>query len=230
MKFDSRKILLVALGIFVFLIFFKFFSIMSFPDSQTVLDKGDNFKFYHNQKISQTFTANRDNLSRIEFLLKTPGPNEKDSVRVEVADATCTTPIRQSTLKMTFLNADNLFVAAFPSIADSNGKKYCVTLSYQTSATETRSLRFFTTENTNPDAIFTTIKGEKLKNQSLSMRLVYNNAHWWQDLRELNQRMSQYKPWFLKHFYIATIGILFVILSIVMITALITLKIEEKND
>ncbi|MFZ2187696.1 MAG: hypothetical protein WAV46_03690 [Candidatus Moraniibacteriota bacterium] len=231
MKFNSKKILLTALGILVFLIFFKFFSIISFPDSQTVLEKGDPLKIYHDQAFHQTFVANRDGLSRIEFLLRTPGPNKDDTVRVTLSDETCTTAERQGTLAVPFLNADNLYVVTFPPVQDSDGKKYCAIVSYEKANTSTRYLRFFTTENKNEDmslALATT--GEVTKNQSLAMRLVYNNKHWWQDLRELDQRISQYKPWFLKHFYIASIAVLFVGLSLTLIIALITLPSEEKRD
>jgi hypothetical protein len=230
MKFNSKKILLLTLGIFVLLIFFRFFSIMTFPDSRTILEKGEALKIYPDQEFNQTFVANRDNLNRIEFLLRTPGPNKDNTVRVTLADETCTTPLRQGFLETPLLNADNLYVASFPPVEDSKDKKYCAIIAYPATETKTKYLRFFTTENTTPDTVLIFANGEETKNQSLSMRLVYNNDTVWQDLGELNQRISQYKPWFLKHYYIATIGILSVILSIALISALITLKIEDRDN
>lgn len=230
LKLNSKKILLLLLGIFIFLIFFKFFSILSFPDSETILDKGKELKIFPDQAFHQTFVANRDNLNKIEFLLRTPGIKAGDIVTVLLTDATCTTTLRQGTLEASFLNSDNLYVAQFPRIEDSNGKKYCTIVSYQTTNAKTKYLRFFTTENQNREMTLTHTNGEITKNQSLSLRLVYNNDSVWQDLRELNQRISQYKPWFLKHFYIAAIAVLFIFLSLTLIIALITLDVKDKRD
>ena len=72
--------------------------------------------------------------------------------------------------------------------------------------------------------------GVPRNDQSLSMRTVYRNATLWQDLGELNDRISQYKPWFLKDFFIGTIATLFVILSTTLIALLISVKVEEKKN
>jgi len=57
----------------------------------------------------------------------------------------------------------------------------------------------------------------------LSMRPAYENDNWKQDISELSQRISQYKPWFLKHFYLDAIAILFIVLSVGLVTILILL-------
>lgn len=224
MKSHYKKILLLFLGILIFLIFSRFFSILSFPDSTAVLDKGEVLNIYPKQSLSQTFVAGRDNLSKIEFLLRTPGIKAGDTLHVKLADATCATPLRQGILEVPFLNSDNLYVFQFPRVEDSNGKKYCAILSYETTISKDKYLRLFTTENNDPDMTLTPSSNNmELKNQSLSMRLVYNNDSVGQDLRELNQRISQYKPWFLKHFFIAAIAVLFIVLSISLVIILIVI-------
>lgn len=202
---------------------------MSFPDSSTVLDKGEPVKIFSNQSLTQTFVAKRDGLSKIEFLLRTPGPSKGDRVQVTLADETCATSLRNTTLEASFLNSDNLYEATFAPTPDSRDQKYCAVITYQKASTQSKSLRFFTMANTDETLTFTPASGEPTKNQSLSMRLVYNNNSVWQDLRELNQRISQYKPLFLKDAFIAGIGITSVVLSIGLITILI-LTAEEPRD
>lgn len=231
LKFDSKKILLSGLGIFVFLIFFRFFSLLSFPDSSVVLEKGELLQINNKETYHQTFVANRNNLSRIQFLMRTPGIKAGDTVNVKLADETCSTSLRRGTLQFSFLNSDNLYVFDFPTVNNSLGKKYCAIVSYQSTISKDKYLRFFTTANTNDTMTLTLAgTGEEKKNQSLSLRLVYKNDSVWGDLNELNQRISQYKPWFLKHVYIASIGLFFIISSLILITALITLKIENKEE
>ena len=227
----TKNILLLLLAIFVIAIAFRFFSILSFPDSSVVLEKGELLQINNKETYNQTFVANRNNLNRIQFLMRTPGIKAGDTVNVKLADETCSTSLRQGTLQFSFLNSDNLYVFDFPAVKDSLGKKYCAILSYQSKISKDKYLRFFTTANTNGamTLTFADTKEEK-KNQSLSMRLVYKNDSIWGDLNELNQRMSQYKPWFLKHFYIAFIGLFFVLSSLVLIIALIELKMEKKEE
>lgn len=219
--FTPKQLLLSALGIFVVLIFARFVNVMSFPDSSTVLDKGEPVKIFSNQSLTQTFVAKRDGLSKIEFLLRTPGPSKGDRVQVTLADETCATSLRNTTLEASFLNSDNLYEATFAPTPDSRDQKYCAVITYQKASTPSKSLRFFTTTGTNEAMTFTLPTGEATKNQSLSMRLVYNNASVWQDLRELTERISQYKPFFLKDAFIAAIGITSVLLSTGLIIVLI---------
>lgn len=222
----SKKLLLVTLGLAIFLVFFRFFTLISFPDSHTVLKKGEATKIFPDQALTQTFMANRDNLDALQFLLRTPGPSDNDTVQVTIADETCTTPLRESTLKVSYLNADNLYVASFTPIKDSQDKKFCAVISFSQTNPKTKYLRFFTANNTDENKALTLPQSETTKNQSLSMRLVYNNDTVWQDLRELNQRMSQYKPWFLKGVFLTAIATTFVVLSITLIALLIT----KRND
>ncbi len=223
----SKKLLLVTLGLAIFLVFFRFFTLISFPDSHTILKKGETIKIFPDQTFTQTFMANRDNLDALQFLLRTPGPGDNDTVQVTVADETCTTPLRESTMKVSYLNADNLYIASFAPIKDSHEKKFCAILSFSQTDPKTKYLRFFTTDTTDESKVLTLPQSEATKNQSLSLRLVYNNDTAWQDLRELNQRISQYKPWFLKGIFLTTIATTFVVLSVTLIALLVTKRSDS---
>lgn len=217
----AKNIPIAFLGISVLIIGIRFFTILSFPDTRT-LDKGDIVKIFPGQTLSQKFTASRDNLKSIQFLLRTPGLKDGDTIIIKLADVTCTNTLREGELTRPFLNTDDMYVFAFPRITDSKGETYCLLLSYRTSSTSNKYLRFFTTHESNPSLLLmNSATNEPLNGESLSLRTVYRNNHWWEDLHELNQRISQYKPWFLKDFYIGTVTVLFVVLSVVLIATLI---------
>lgn len=227
-KINSKTILLAILGISVLLIFFRFSTLIAFPDART-LDRDKVEKIYPGQTFSQKFIADRDNLETIQFLLRTPSLKKNDTITMKLADETCTDTFRNGTLTHAFLNSDNLYQFAFPRIEDSEGKRYCLLLSFRDADHSSKYLQFFTIAQSDDASLLMDADTSVPRNgQSLSLRTVYRNATLWQDLGELNDRISQYKPWFLKDFFIGTIGILFVILSTTLIALLISMKIEEK--
>jgi hypothetical protein len=225
MKISSKKLLLLFAAIMFSIVFWRFFSIISFPDSETVLEKGEIFTLQPKYSLSQTFVANRDNLMKIAFLMRTPGPKKGDIVQMEIADETCSNSIRTGELKKSPLDSDNLYYFQFSKIPDSNSKVFCLKTTLRPGRPDSKFIRFFLQDNPNTGFVLTDISNNntKIENQSLSMRLVYRNENLLQDMSELSQRISQYKPWFLKHFYLDTIVILFVVLSIGLVTILILL-------
>jgi len=205
----SSKIFLFFLGVILLLVFGRFFSLLSFPESQIVLNKGALVKVQEGEKTTQKFTAKRDGLSGMEVLLRTPGVRyEKgDQVKMEILDSNCEKTIRQGDLQPAFLNSDNLYEFRFKRIADSQEKNYCLLISPDKD--NSKALRVFTMG--------------KEKNQPLSVRPVYKNKYFWQNISELNQRISQYKPWFLKHYFLYLISFGFIIASIFLVMLLIFL-------
>jgi len=223
MKISFKKILLLLAAIMFIVIFGKFFSIIAFPDSNVVLSKGELFQMKPASSLTQTFAANRDNLMKIEFLLRAPGLQKGDVVKMEIANETCANVIRQGELQKSFLGSDNLYDFQFSKIPDSNGKIYCLKATLQKNSSS-KFIRFFMMENKNPQFTLTDMSNSNnTDNQSLSMRSAYRNDTLSQDMSELSQRISQYKPWFLKHFYLDAIAILFVVLSIGLVIVLILL-------
>ncbi len=231
MKFFSFKnVLLTILGISILLIFFRFSALIAFPDAITH-DRGEVQKIFPGQTFSQKFIADRNNLETIQFLLRTPGIKKGDTVMVTLANPTCTDTLREGELTHPFLNTDDMYVFAFPRITDSKDKRYCILLSYQTSGASDKYLRFFTTaSNDTTPPLLDTATNEPLSGEALSLRTVYRNDHWWEDLHELNQRISQYKPWFLKDVFISALAFLFITLSITLIAALIHLAPLQQKE
>ena len=223
-KFTPTKTFLSIFGIILLIIFFKFFSLMSFPDSAVVLEKGDLIPLAPKAGLTQTFVANRNNLMKIEFLVRTPGPKPGDIVSFELADETCAKTIRKGTLSPSFLSSDNLYEFSFAKIPNSAGKKYCIISTIKSKSATSKGINFFSALSNEQQLILkNSTTNETFENKTLSIRGVYVNDHWWQNFSELNQRISQYKPWFLKHFFLASIVFLFVITSIGLVAILITI-------
>jgi hypothetical protein len=230
MRLSRKNYLLTLLGISTLLIFFRFSILIAFPDALT-LERGDIQKIYPGQTLSQTFVAKRNNLETIQILLRTPGVKDGDRLRAKLADATCTDILAEGTFETPFLNTDNMYVFTFPRRTDSEGETLCLLLSLQTNNTKTKYLRLFTTPPTDTTTpLLNAATKEPLNRASLSLRTVYRNDSLWQDLSELNDRISQYKPWFLKDFFIGTLGLLFITLSITLIAILIISAPLQKNE
>lgn len=203
----SSKIFLFFLGAIILLVFGRFFSLFSFPESQIVLNKGGLIKVHPGEKTEQKFFSTKDGLLKIDILLRSPGIKKGDYVKATLADETCQKTLKQGYLKHSFLNSKNLYEFSFSRLSDSAQKNYCFIIS--PAKTNSKSIRIFTSE--------------KEKNQPLSLRPVYKNKYFWQNISELNQRISQYKPWFLKHYFLYFIGFGFLLLSILLAFLLVTL-------
>ena len=209
MKISSKKLLLVFAAIMLAIVFWKFFSLLSFTDSSVVLQKGLKIKINPGETLTQKFTANRNGLAKVEILMHQSGIKYEngDKVQAKISDKDCQNVLREGELKESFLDTENLYLFSFAPISDSEDKEFCFIATFLPVNPTAKSLQFFTT-------------GEE-ENQPYSIRTVYKNQNILQDLSELNQRISQYKPWFLKHYYLYTVSILFIILSISLVVILI---------
>ena len=203
------KIGFLFLGVLLLAIFFRFASLLYFPDSAIILQKGALQELTVEKPLTQKFTAQRAGLSQVEILLRTPGIKFEngDKVKAELSDENCEIILRSGALEKSFLNSPNLYLFSFPRLSDSAGKNFCLKLTFLPQKKTAKNIQIFT-------------MGEA-ENQPLAIRMVYKNSYLWQDLRELNQRISQYHPWFLKNVFLSLIIFGFVIISVLTVTLLI---------
>ena len=209
MQLTPKKILFIILAIFIIGIFWRFLKLLSFPDSSVVLEKGDLVKVQEGEEISQKFEANRDGMSGMEILLRSPGIRfEKgEKVAAKILDENCQDVLISGFLEKSFFDSQNLYRFSFLPMENSAEKKYCFEVSPDKK--NSKSIQIFTL-------------GEN-ENRSLSIRPVYKNKNVFQDLSELNRRISQYKPFFLKHYYLWSISLSFIILSLSLVIILVVL-------
>lgn len=208
---SAKKIFLTVLSLLFIVIFWRFAAELSFPEADINLQKGAIIKLQPESSLQQKFTATREGLVKVEFLLRSPGIafEKNDRVEMELADETCRHSLQKGELRSSFLASDNLYEFNFEKVTDSKNKTFCLIATFKPTKASAKAIQFFTF-------------GEET-GQPLSIRPVYKNQNAWQDINELDRRISQYKPWFLKHYFLLAISLLFIILSIASVAILIIL-------
>lgn len=230
MLFSYSKIfLLFLLSIALLGIGWQFTNQFSFRDSAIILTKGDPIKILPGQTLTQTFIPKQGALKRIEFLVRNPEPKKGDLITVTLADSHCQMPLRETTLKKGYLQSDNLFIATFnPPLSVSADDVLCVMLHFNGQKHRSEFLRFFTQESRSETFRELKINSEVQADQVLSIRPAYTYPTLFQNLETLNNRISQYKPWFLKDVFLT--GIVFTFLSSTLIVLIGLILVRNTNE
>jgi hypothetical protein len=143
---------------------------------------------------------------------------KKGELRLRVLDHDCQKILREKNIIIKSLGSGTI-PFYFEKIAGSKDKMYCISLDF----TGENNIQLRLSEDLHPDSVSLYQNANEIKNQSLSMRPAYQNKNRWQDIQELNQRISQYKPWFLKHYFLYFIAFGFILLSFLLVAILILL-------
>lgn len=216
---NKNKIILgvIFFGLF-FLIFFRLNKLMSFPDQRWTLEKGEKIKM--SSEIVQKFEADRDGLARVKILFSSSDVKPGGTFNFQLYSENCQDILREVNLGITSLDSGNTVDFIFPKVKDSKNKTFCLKLKYAQKEGGKKA-NIFVIKNSMPQNKFLSINDEEFHGKSLAMRPAYRNSNLLKDFSELNQRMSQYKPWFLKHYFLHMIMFGFIILSIVLVLLLI---------
>ena len=226
MKNLSKKNILLVIFFFGFaLIFYKLIGILYFPDSDWKMNRDQKIELLANKPVIQKFKANKNNLTSVEILFgRSSLKKVNGKIHFEIFEENCKEKITDDYLVPQDIISDDSNAFTFKKISNSKNKTYCLNLTFEAENSTTRNPFVFINPANSSDAIFlANADSEELKNQSLSMRPAYKNDTLWQDMAELNKRISQYKPFFLKHYYLGIITFLFIVLSIFLIATLIIL-------
>ncbi|OGI34177.1 MAG: hypothetical protein A2259_02010 [Candidatus Moranbacteria bacterium RIFOXYA2_FULL_43_15] len=219
-RVNSKKIFLSTLIIIIAAVFWPLWRVWYFPDTTWPLEKGEKTKI--DSEVIQKFSADRDGLSKIAVLFGDSDVSPGGTFNFELLDENCRETIRSANLEIKKLDSDNTTDFVFSRIDKSKGKTYCVRISYAQKKGGKKA-RIFVIENPKPENSYFSINGEEMAGQSISMRPAYKNASIFEDIGELNRRISQYKPWFLKHYFLYFIAFGFIILSVLAVSLLIHL-------
>jgi len=219
-KISIKNIFLFAIAFLVFIILLKFLSDWSFPDTSWPLEKGEKVKMETSQPLVQKFTASRDGLERIKVLFANSSLGDGGILEMKIYDETCSQLLRESSLKVTSLDSGNIIDFTFSRIPNSKDKSFCLNLAYKPQK-GAKSANIFLLNNPSPQSQFLSLNGQERPGQSIAMRPAYQNSSLWQNIVELDRRMSQYKPWFLKSYYLLIIAFLFIFFSILSVILLI---------
>lgn len=216
-KYIFCGIFLSALAV----VFYFFLANLAFPDSDYNFVTGGSAKLYPGLPVFQIFTAKDNNLSQIKIALKNSSVNFSEKIVFELADENCEKIL--ATDKINWYTPVGIFYRFnFEKIKDSRDKKYCLSATFYSNKKGDYPEISISKSEIFKDSSFTnTGKNKTYQGRTLIFRPAYENENVWQNLQELNQRMSQYKPWFLKNIYLSAIILLTIILSITLVLLLI---------
>ncbi len=222
-NFSHKHLFLIILLLAVFFVFFRLVKLWSFPDTNWKLAKGEKIDLEVAKSLNQKFIASRDNLSRIDILFSGSGIKPGGIIDLQLSDETCRQVLRKDSLKVSSLDAENSYPFRFAKIAAAENKIFCLSLTYAPRLENGKKAKIFLLENSPAGSELFSVAGEKLANQALAIRPAYQNENLWGNIREMNQRISQYKPWFLKSTFLNFIVFSFLIFSFALVTLLILL-------
>jgi hypothetical protein len=230
-KLIGKIILLIILVAFADAIFLRFSRSLAFPDVDNKFLEDGEARLHPNRPVSQFFTADRNNLNQVDVAIRNFNQWSKDKIVFNLKDEACDKTIATGEIGRFSPDYTIYTPFAFPAISDSQGKTYCVEVAF---ATNKENLD----ENQLPFIVYSRLKGNVFTNsgeddednpgsariysgKTLVMKPAYGSGNFKEDIKILNDRVSQYKPWFLKHDYLYAISISFVILSVVLVVILI---------
>ncbi len=235
--FGNKTHLFLLTGIFVLgsvLIFVNFVNQTALPESG--FDFGGKRKeILHPQKpLTQTFHSSQDFFA-VDLGLRNVGSNLPGQISIELRDQNCQTVLAQAIVKNQRIKNHRFYRVEFPRHTRDNpfrSGKYCLRLLYQT--TEPLSKSKFPQLSSSKRAYR---EDEKLINTGAKnphrdrravLRTVYDEGSFLNNARELNNRLSQYKPEVFKGTALTVLALLFVVGTLTLVLALIGLNIKGK--
>ncbi|MFZ1735426.1 MAG: hypothetical protein WAU31_00625 [Candidatus Moraniibacteriota bacterium] len=217
----SQKIFLVSIVGLTAIVIANIAHQWGFPDTRFPLEKSEKVKLDETGAM-QTFIATRNELSGINILFGGSQTKNGGTLSIALLNASCQEKIIEQKGFTTSFDTENSFRFSFPPISDSKGKTFCLTTHFAPAKGSKKAAIFVTTNTLPQEALSLSINGEMRPNESLSFRPVYRNKTLLADFVEINQRISQYKPWFLKGITLAVITILSIGLTLIFLILAIT--------
>jgi hypothetical protein len=162
--------------------------------------------------VTQTFTAHRNNLTQIRFVLGKADIDRDERFEFRLMDEACQETLVLKTLRSEPRSQGAYTVFAFPAIADSENKRYCFSVVYFSDENHKGDKPYLSATD-NPDSIFPdriltdTNKNKVYPSQTLFLRPAYTEGSLPSDLSGFTERLAQYKPEFIKE-YIPILGII----------------------
>jgi hypothetical protein len=253
-NFKIEYILISVLIVGLVLILGSFFKQLNFADNSQQIKKGERVEIVVGDTLEQKFTSEYDGLSNLKILFGNKTLREENSLQIALADKECRKNIIKKTIEGKYeLDSRYLYDFNFPKIDASKNKEYCLKIELKTELQwtflrkikskfktekkqKTQKIRLFE-QDSKKDSIKKYViknKSGKIKIQGQSevvFRQGHKNDNITKDLQQLNQRMSQYKPWFLKGYCVTIGSVIATILSIVSGVVVFSGKIDkDKKD
>ncbi|PIP26516.1 MAG: hypothetical protein CO140_03275 [Candidatus Moranbacteria bacterium CG_4_9_14_3_um_filter_40_7] len=205
--FKFNHIVIILFLIFSGIILWQFFNFLSFADSALNF-KGDNKqeKFYPNSPLIQKITAAENNFNQVNVSLSKFSPQLGDKIILEVADESCEKIMAESKRDMFSWRSPGYEKFRFPAIADSQDKTYCLKFTHVLGKFKPAKKPYISAYPAEGSSYINTGKSmEEQKNRSLKLKPAYGRDSYRQNFSQLIDRMSQYKPDYLKSEFLITL-------------------------
>lgn len=242
---NFNKIKLFLLFVFVLamlavgLVFWRQFS---FPDSNYKLEKGRRVELRGGDRVEQLFWVSQDGLTALEILLSGKLGDKNSRLKLFLKDENC-----QRVLAKKEIRGEKSFDSKYPylfnfsRIKHSKNRYFCLEAYFVTPKPSKRDkVRFFVNDywreegqkenqelSLENDLLKPYILNGSLeknkKKHSIFLRPRYRKVGVWQNIDELNKRMSQYKPWFLKGKFLYLLTGMMIFLFMLEVTLLLLL-------
>lgn len=211
-------------------IFGSFFANLSFPDSSyNFLGATNKVKLDPGKPVTQIFTAKENNLDQVKVVLENTGLRTGEKIDFELMDATCEKMLAQNIYHFYNFSPFIYYRLTFPAIPDSAGQTYCFKVTYFSpfdrgsdrpylGASEGEQFAGWSYTNEGNNRTY--------ENRTLQMRPSYSAGNFLGDLSRLSDRISQYKPEFLKGSALTLIFCAFIVGTI----SLLWLLVFRKED
>jgi hypothetical protein len=250
MNFKKMKIEYILLGILavgLVLISGGFFKKLNFADNSQQVERGQRVEIFAGDTIEQRFVSENNGFSNLKILFGNKTLKEGGSLKIVLFDENCKKSIVEKMVVGKYeFDSKYLYDFNFAKIDDSRNKKYCLKMELSTKKEWSllqkikgrlrpekkqglQKLRLFEQIDGRDKSIEGYIiknKAGKIKSKGkgeIVFRQSYKNSTVVKDFQQLNQRMSQYKPWFLKGGYLTAIILFAIILTVGSIMSLVQL-------
>jgi|GEM_PF-850965 len=224
LKNNHKYFLLFTFFLFLAAMYLAFAADLSFPDSLPGSPKTGTTNLYSHTPVTQVFSATEKNLSQINIGIKNLPKKFSYKVMIQLADESCDAIIAEKKFGVfSIFSSPRKF--KFKKIPDSAGKRFCLKITYLGEKEGKGELPYVEVSEkpADPNSSYTNPgKGGEYKGRTLKIEPTYSGTLS-ENLTQLNQRLSQYKPWFLKANYLTAIFALFLISSVILVIALIFL-------
>ncbi|GAB1446106.1 hypothetical protein MASR2M41_18570 [Flammeovirgaceae bacterium] len=202
-----------------------FVSLFAFPDPTFRLEKGDRVTVLPDETLEQPFVSSRDGLRQIEVLFGNFNLQGDTRLLLELKDNACVTVLARKMLSHGSFDSEHTSSFTFDRIPDSGGKMYCFTarVSGTMPLKKDKAPRFFI-DKASPAAPYSLIAPNGVQDRgtgAIAIRPGYANSTLSENVEELTDRISQYKPPFLKSWFLITFSFIGFILTLGTILLLI---------
>lgn len=230
--FKSNRVLsflLVALGIFFLA---RFISIMAFSDPSLYFLEKKRVFLVEDSILQQRFITTQNNLTAIGLIIDKsslfPPPG---NLVVSLKDADCQNLLARKKINLLHTFYSRIPKMTFPTIANSENKALCFEIAYEAGEKNAREGEFINVwKSPSPQFSKTTYtdNGEVIRGYSLIFKPYYTEQTTIRSLAKLTERMSQYKPDFLKGKTLLALMIVSFVLSYA-VALILLLRSDNEN-